>query len=98
MKKDQKERIENRFSEITKELADLKRQQEEIAAQLQNNQGIQTRIQRISTAADRMEHRMTEWDETMIRQLVQIIEVISVDRIRVVLTDGTVIMQEVHNQ
>lgn len=41
---------------------------------------------------------MTEWDETMIRQLVQIIEVISVDRIRVVLTDGTVIMQEVHNQ
>jgi hypothetical protein len=45
-----------------------------------------------------MEHRMTEWDETMIRQLVQIIEVISVDRIRVVLTDGTVIMQEVHNQ
>ena len=89
---------ENRFSEITKELADLKRQQEEIAAQLQNNQGIQTWIQRISTAADRMEHRMTEWDETMIRQLVQIIEVISVDRIRVVLTDGTVIMQEVHNQ
>jgi hypothetical protein len=89
---------ENRFSEITKELAVLKRQQEEIAAQLQNNQGIQTQIQRISTAADRMEHRMTEWDETMIRQLVQIIEVISVDRIRVVLTDGTVIMQEVHNQ
>lgn len=89
---------ENRFSEITKELANLKRQQEEIAAQLQNNQGIQTRIQRIATAVDRMEHRMTEWDETMIRQLVQIIEVISVDRIRVVLTDGTVIMQEVHNQ
>lgn len=89
---------ENRFSEITKELAVLKRQQEEIAAQLQNNQGIQTWIQRISTAVDRMEHRMTEWDETMIRKLVQIIEVISVDRIRVVLTDGTVIMQEVHNQ
>ena len=39
---------------------------------------------------------MTEWDETMIRQLVHIIEVISVERIRVVLTDGTVIMQEVH--
>lgn len=89
---------EDRFSEITKELADLKRQQEEIAAQLRNNQGIQTRMSRLISAAESMEHHLTQWDEEIVRQMIHMVEVISADRIRVVLTDGTVIMQEVHNQ
>ena len=88
----------DRFSEITKELADLKRQQEEIAAQIRNNQGIQTRMNRLTSAAERMEHHLTQWDEEIIRQMIHMVEVVSADRIRVVLTDGTVIMQEVHNQ
>lgn len=89
---------EDRFSEITKELADLKRQQEEIAAQLRNNQGVQNRMNRLTSAAERMEHHLTQWDEEIVRQMIHMAEVISADRIRVVLTDGTVIMQEVHNQ
>ena len=89
---------EDRFSEITKELANLKRQQEEIAAQLRNNQGIQTRMNRLTYAAESMEHHLTQWDEEIIRQMIHMVEVVSADRIRVVLTDGTVIMQEVHNQ
>ena len=89
---------EDRFSEITKELANLKRQQEEIAAQLRNNQGIQTRMNRLTSAEDRMDHHLTQWDEEIIRQMIHMVEVVSADRIRVVLTDGTVIMQEVHNQ
>ena len=89
---------EDRFSEITKELADLKRQQEEIAAQLRNNQGVQNRMNRLTSAAERMEHHLTQWDEEIVRQMIHMVEVISADRIRVVLTDGTVIMQEVHNQ
>ena len=92
------EKHKKRFSEITEELAELKKQQEEISAQLRNNQGVQAKIQRMSTAADRMQHHLTEWDEEMIRQIIHTVEVISADRIRVVLTDGTVIMQEVHNQ
>ena len=92
------ENHQERFSEITKELAELKKQRDEISAQLRNNQGIQAQIQRISLAADQMNHHLTEWDEEMIRQIVHIVEVICADRIRVVLTDGTVIMQEVHNQ
>ena len=92
------ENHQERFSEITKELAELKKQRDEISAQLRNNQGVQAQIQRISLAADQMNHHLTEWDEEMIRQIVHIVEVISADRIRVVLTDGTVIMQEVHNQ
>ena len=92
------ENHQERFSEITKELAELKKQRDEISAQLRNNQGVQAQIQRMSLAADQMNHHLTEWDEEMIRQIVHIVEVISADRIRVVLTDGTVIMQEVHNQ
>ena len=91
------EKYEKRFFEITKELAELKKQQEEISAQLRNNQGVQARIQRMSTAADRMKHHLTEWDEEMVRQIIHTVEVISADRVRVVLTDGSVVMQDVHN-
>ena len=87
-----------RFTEITLELAMLKKRQEEISAQLRNNQAIQGKVNRFASAAERVDHRLTEWDEEFIRQMIHTVEVISADRIRVVLTDGTVIMQEVHNQ
>jgi hypothetical protein len=93
-----KEDYTERFRMITEETAKLKEQREAISAQLRNNQSIQNRMQKIKTAADLMEHHITQWDESMIRQLVHTVEVISVDRIRVVLTDGSIIMQEVHNQ
>lgn len=88
----------DRFAEITLELAELKKQQEAISAQLRNNQGIQAKVNRFASAAERMDHHLTEWDEEFIRQMIHTVEVLSADRIRVVLTDGTVIMQEVHNQ
>lgn len=88
----------DRFTEITIELAGLKKQQEAISAQLRSNQGIQAKVNRFASAAERMDHRLTEWDEDFIRQMIHTVEVISADRIRVVLTDGTVVMQEVHNQ
>ena len=89
---------QDRFTEITLELAELKKKQESISAQLRNNQGIQGKVNRFTSAAERMDHHLNEWDEEFIRQLIHSVEVISADRIRVVLTDGTVIMQEVHNQ
>ncbi len=91
------EKYEKRFSEITRELAELRKQKEEISAQLRNNQSIQTQLHGMTTAADRMEHRMTEWDEEMIRQSIHTVEVISADRIRVVLSDGTVVVQDVRS-
>lgn len=91
-------KYEKRFSEITKELAELKKQQEEISAQLRNNQEVQSRIQRMTSVADRMEHHLTEWDEETIRQIIHTVEIVSADQIRVVLTDGSVVVQEVHNQ
>ena len=88
-------KYEKRFAEITQELAELKKQQEVISVQLRNNQGIQAKVNRFSNAAERMGHNLTQWDEEFIRQLIHTVEVISADRIRVVLTDGTVILQEV---
>ena len=88
----------DRFAEITLELAELKKQQETISAQLRNNQGIQAKVNRFASAAERFDHNLTEWDEEFIRQMIHTVEVISAEKIRVVLTDGTVVMQEVHNQ
>ena len=89
---------EKRFSEITKELAELKNRQESISTQFRNNQGLQAKVNRFASAAERMNHKLAEWDEEFIRQLIHTVEVLTADQIRVVLTDGTVIVQEVHNQ
>lgn len=89
---------EKRFSEITKELADLKKRQEIIATQLRNNQGLQAKVNRFAAAAEQLNHQLTEWDEELIRQMIHMVEVISTEQIRVVLSDGTVVMQEVSYQ
>ena len=85
----------DRCTEITLELAELKKRKEELSEQIRNNQGIQNQIRRIVLAAEKMEHHMTAWDEEMIRQMVHMVEVLSADRIRIVLTDGNVIIQRV---
>ena len=89
---------QDRFTEITLELAELKKKQESISAQLRNNQGLQSKVNRFASAAERLDHHLTVWDEETMRQMIQTVEVISAGQIRVVLTDGTVVMQEVHNQ
>lgn len=86
---------DRRFAEIAKEMAELKRQQERIAAQLRNNQEAQERAHSIETALDQEDHHLTQWDEEMIRQLVHTVKVISADHIRVYLNDGTEIDQMV---
>lgn len=91
-------KYEKRFAEITQELGELKKRQEAISVQIRNNQGIQAKVNKFASAAERMAHNLTQWDEEFIRQLIHTIEVISADQIRVVLTDGTVILQEVSYQ
>lgn len=88
---------QDRFTEITQELAELKKQQESISAQLRNNQGLQAKVNSFASAATVLDHHMTEWDEEFIRQMIHTVEVISADQIRVVLTDGTVVMQAVRS-
>ena len=87
---------DRRFAEIAREMAELKRQQEYLAAQLRDNQAAQERVHNTKTALDQENHHLTQWDEEMIRQLVHTVKVISADHIRVFLNDGTEIDQEVH--
>lgn len=86
---------DRRFTEIAKEMAELKRQQERIASQLRNNEAAQEHVRKIEAVLDQEDHHMTQWDEEMIRQLVHTVKVISADHIRVYLNDGTEIDQAV---
>ena len=53
------------------------------------------RLQKATIALDQADHRITEWSEETIRQLVHTVKVISKDHIKVYLYDGTEIDQEV---
>ena len=84
-----------RFSQIANEMASLKEQRERISAQLRNSEAAQEHVRTIAAVLDQEDHRITQWDEEMIRQLVHTVKVISADHIRVYLNDGTEIEQEV---
>ena len=92
---DSAEKNTDRFKKIANEMASLKKQREKLSAQLRNNQATQERVRTIKGALDHANHYMIEWDEEMIRQLVHTVKVISADRIRVYLHDGTEIDQAV---
>lgn len=87
-----------RFRAIKNELATLKEKREKISVQLRNNRTAQMKIWNTSMVLEKSNHHMTEWNEDDIRQLVHTVKVISADRIKVILTDGTEIYQEVHKQ
>ena len=87
-----------RFRAIKNELAVLKEKREKISVQLCNDRTAQMKIRNTSMVLEKSNHHMAEWNEYDIRQLVHIVKVISEDRIKVILTDGTEIYQEVHKQ
>lgn len=89
------EDADRRFAEIAQGMAELKREQERIAAQLRNNEAAQERVHTMETALDQTSHHIQQWDEEMIRQLVHTVKVISADHIKVFLYDGTEIDQTV---
>ena len=49
------ETCSERFAQITEELGELKKQQETLAAQLRNNQGVQAKIQNLTASAEQMD-------------------------------------------
>ena len=88
----------SRFSALSAEITELKHQQEELASLLRTNSRANLRLHKAMSAMDQMDHHMTAWDEQMIRQIVHTVKVISAERIKVVLTDGMEIYQEVRQQ
>ncbi len=87
-----------RFKALSDEMTSLKAQRENIAAQLRKNGAAGARVQNAVSAVKQVNHQFTEWDETLIRQLVHTVKVISADHIQVCLMDSTVIEQEVRKQ
>ena len=84
-----------RIIAVRDEMTSLKQQEERIANQLRTNSRAAEQIRQTTTALDQLDHHLSEWDETAIRQLVHTVKVITADRIIVYLTDGTEIEQEV---
>ena len=60
-----------RFREIANEMSALKEQREKISAQLRNNEAAQKHVHTIAAVLDQEDHRITQWDEEMIRQLIR---------------------------
>ena len=85
-----------RFGSIANEMASLKEQREKIAARLRKDQTVQLHVHTMEEALDEMSHRMQQWDEEMIRQLVHTVKVISADHIKVFLCNGIEIDQTVN--
>ena len=85
----------DRFREIAEETKALKAQQEQIAGQLRMNTAEQEKLHIVHSALETGDHRLTRWDEEIIRQLVHTVKVVSKTCIRVYLTDGTEIEQVV---
>ncbi len=87
-----------RFKALSDEMTSLKAQREKISAQLRKNGATGERVQNAVSAVKQVNHQLTEWDESLIRQLVHTVKVISASHIQVCLMDGTVIEQEVRKQ
>ena len=85
-----------RIIAVRDEMTGLKQQEERITNQLRTNSRAAEQLRRTATALDQLNHHLSEWDETAIRQLVHTVKVITADRIIVYLSDGTEIEQEVH--
>ena len=84
-----------RFRKIAEETAKLKAQQEQISGLLRKNTAAREKLHIVHSALEAADHRLTQWDEEMIRQLVHTVKVVSKNRIQVYLTDGTEIEQTV---
>ena len=82
------------FQRITEELAELKVEKERY---LELEKDENAAAKRLDTAVDVLESsssKITEWDESMIRQLVDMVKVVSADKLIVYLRGGVEIEQE----
>ena len=85
----------NTFQHITEEMSRLKEQKALILEQQRSNSAANWRIQDAVSILNAGSAEIEEWDEKMIRQLVDTVKVLSADRIRVYLRGGMEIEQAV---
>ena len=83
------------FKRIAEDMAALKEKKAAILAQQEGDSVANRRIQDAMNVMDAGTAEVTEWDEDMIRQLVDTVTVLSADRIRVCLRGGMEIEQTI---
>ena len=83
------------FKRITEEMAALKEQKANLLELQRNDSAANRRIQDAVNVLNAGSADITEWDEGIIRQLVDTVKVLSADRIRVYLRGGMEIEQTV---
>lgn len=86
------------FAAVSREQADLKKRREVILAATYNGEKATQRIQRAKGAISSMNQKITQWDESMIRQLVEMVTAVSEEQIVVYFTDGKSVRQTVHSK
>ncbi len=83
------------FKRITEEMGTLKEKKASILAQMESGSAANRRVRDAVDVLTTGNPRFTEWKESDIRQLVDTVEVLSADRIRVCLQGGTEIEQTI---
>ena len=92
MQKD-KEACNAQFAKILSEQTALKKQKEEILQSSADVDRVCTRMKQAEQALQAAEPYITEWNETMIRQLVERVTVLSADEVLVQIKGGAEIRQ-----
>ena len=80
---------------IMDEAAKLKEKRSFLQEQCRSNTAAARRLEDATTAMEHGKAEKVEWDETLIRQLVDTVKVMSADRITVFLRGGIEIEQEI---
>ena len=85
------------FKSIADEMAALKEKRTELEAQRRNCGRIIRRVQEAAEAMESASSELIQWDESIIRQLVDTVKVLAPNRIRVYLRSGLEIEQEIES-
>ena len=78
---------------LTDECAELKKQRSRIQEQRTNNSALMKRVDDVASTLRQTSPTITEWDESLIRQLVDTVKVVSAEKIIVYLQGGTQVEQ-----
>lgn len=84
-----------RFRMISNTMAELKERKERIKQIYQENELVSQRLQAASIAMSAHSAELTEWDQSVVYQLLEKVTVLTKNRIRVTLRDGTEVEQEI---
>ena len=85
---------ENRVKVLMDEKSDLQRQLAEIAETKQKRENTESRLDEIFTAIEGLKNRPMEYDDQIVRQIIECVVVESKDRIKVIFIGGLEVTEE----